>query len=387
MKIITLEYNANAPTPKQVSVPLYSDYTLGVKVTKDGQPLDLTGESGLSVGGIATEPGRGGYNIANLSSDGHEGIKSMTVDACRKPTANFSVSKTDLTAQNPIPTQSSVNLTASLSDIIEPGTEVRLDWLKPLTDSITLSSASGVVTGELHKLNSHNNARLYFNGSQDSMNYVEWLSTKKWYFGAGVSGDHGVATNKVAFKMSVKAPPTSNVSGDFDLVYDSGDGYDGKFELQVSQKNLGFLNVESGSEPSPVTDPASITDGTYSISADGSCVYLSSDYAWNVTLDSTTHQLSGTRDDSEWIEDDVKWRVFWFEEDEENKYWLFKIYTWNGEDWVNDYTYYDYGSGHDATRLSFDEDYATAQRIEIPGQGPASGTVATKEWVRQQLGQ
>lgn len=36
MKYFTLDYNANAPTPKCIKVPVNSEYGVAVKVYKDG---------------------------------------------------------------------------------------------------------------------------------------------------------------------------------------------------------------------------------------------------------------------------------------------------------------------------------------------------------------
>ena len=41
MKLYTLEFNCNTPTTQQVNVPTNTDYMVGIKVTKNGEVLDI----------------------------------------------------------------------------------------------------------------------------------------------------------------------------------------------------------------------------------------------------------------------------------------------------------------------------------------------------------
>lgn len=67
MKYQILEYNANQPIMKQLTVPLESEFGIAVKVTKDGEQLELS-SSDVTVGGIQASDVRGGYVLADLSS-------------------------------------------------------------------------------------------------------------------------------------------------------------------------------------------------------------------------------------------------------------------------------------------------------------------------------
>lgn len=74
MKYQILEYNANGPTPQQITVPLNSAYGVAVKVYKDGEEVDVKpGE--LSVGGQAAFGQVNGFNTVELSSNGTVGMK------------------------------------------------------------------------------------------------------------------------------------------------------------------------------------------------------------------------------------------------------------------------------------------------------------------------
>lgn len=76
MRVATVEYSANQPTPQQIIVPTDSKYAVGVKVTKDGEIIS----GDLSVGGIAETDNKGGFGIVELSSDGAETIRCFDVD-------------------------------------------------------------------------------------------------------------------------------------------------------------------------------------------------------------------------------------------------------------------------------------------------------------------
>lgn len=68
MKFYTLEYNANLPTRQQVNIPTNTDYRIGVKVTKNGEVLDID-PSEITLGGKAADATKtNGYVTFTLAS-------------------------------------------------------------------------------------------------------------------------------------------------------------------------------------------------------------------------------------------------------------------------------------------------------------------------------
>lgn len=80
MKYFTLDYNANAPTPKCIKVPVNSEYGVAVKVYKDEQLVSAD----LSVDGVACVEGFDGWQLAELSSGNVETMKTLDVEACKE---------------------------------------------------------------------------------------------------------------------------------------------------------------------------------------------------------------------------------------------------------------------------------------------------------------
>ena len=77
MKLYTLEYNANKPTPQQINVPTNTDYKVGVKIIRDGEPQRFSPED-VTLGGLSADAElTNGYLTFTKSSDN---IASMTVE-------------------------------------------------------------------------------------------------------------------------------------------------------------------------------------------------------------------------------------------------------------------------------------------------------------------
>lgn len=75
MKYYKLDYNANQPSNKQISVPTDSVYGVAVKIEKDGSVL--TGET--KIGDLSATTTRGGYDIFDLSSGSTPSMTNKTV--------------------------------------------------------------------------------------------------------------------------------------------------------------------------------------------------------------------------------------------------------------------------------------------------------------------
>ena len=79
MKVQTIKYDVDKPTPQQITVPLNSDYSLGVKVYKDGEQIELKSNQ-LSVDGEVATGQENSYNIFELSSGSDVGMKQLDVE-------------------------------------------------------------------------------------------------------------------------------------------------------------------------------------------------------------------------------------------------------------------------------------------------------------------
>ena len=77
--LYTLEYNANLPTKQQVNIPTNTDYRIGVKVTKNGQVLDID-PSEITLGGKAADATKtNDYVTFTLASDDNAKYESNVV--------------------------------------------------------------------------------------------------------------------------------------------------------------------------------------------------------------------------------------------------------------------------------------------------------------------
>lgn len=75
MKYYTIDYNANQPSNKQISVPTDSDYGVAVKIEKDGSVL--SGDT--KIGDLSATTTRGDYYIFVLSSGSTPSMTKKTV--------------------------------------------------------------------------------------------------------------------------------------------------------------------------------------------------------------------------------------------------------------------------------------------------------------------
>lgn len=84
MKYYKLNYDANRPSVKQVSVPDNSDFGVAVKMYKNGVPT-----SGLvTIGDLSGEAGPDGYSLVELSC-GDTSMYSLGIDVETKDADGF----------------------------------------------------------------------------------------------------------------------------------------------------------------------------------------------------------------------------------------------------------------------------------------------------------
>lgn len=79
MNYYTIDYDVNRPMANQITVPMNSEYGIGVRVIRDNEPVNLEmGE--LSVNGISATSQVNGYNLYELSSGNGTGMNLIDVD-------------------------------------------------------------------------------------------------------------------------------------------------------------------------------------------------------------------------------------------------------------------------------------------------------------------
>lgn len=85
MNYYTIDYDVNRPMENQITVPMNSEYGIGVRVIKDNEPVNLEmGE--LSVNGMSATSQVNGYNLYELSSGNDTGMNTLDVEARKEPT-------------------------------------------------------------------------------------------------------------------------------------------------------------------------------------------------------------------------------------------------------------------------------------------------------------
>lgn len=78
MNYYTIDYDVNRPMANQMTVPMNSEYGIGVRVIKDNEPVNLEmGE--LSVNGMSATSQVNGYNLYELSSGNDTGMNTLDV--------------------------------------------------------------------------------------------------------------------------------------------------------------------------------------------------------------------------------------------------------------------------------------------------------------------
>lgn len=79
MRLYTLEFNCNTPTTQQVNIPTNTDFMVGIKVTKNGEVLDIDPEE-MTLGGTAADATKtNGYVTFTSASGDTAKYESKTV--------------------------------------------------------------------------------------------------------------------------------------------------------------------------------------------------------------------------------------------------------------------------------------------------------------------
>ena len=135
MKYFTLDYNANAPTPKCIKVPVNSEYGVAVKVYKDEQLVSAD----LSVDGVACVEGFDGWQLVELSSGNVETMKTLDVIAYKE--AEGETFENTVSARQPVANREAI-ITISFDAVLE-GTEIAPSNIAVFEMSSSLTPTAG----------------------------------------------------------------------------------------------------------------------------------------------------------------------------------------------------------------------------------------------------
>lgn len=136
MRIYTLEFNCNTPTTQQVNIPTNTDYKVGIKVTKNGEVLDIN-PTEMTLGGTAADATKtNGYVTFTMASGDNAKYESKTVG---------------IEMENGFKTTFKLNINVYKSqqgDIGGAGGGVTEDWVESYVSAETSAFVTGAGNGQ-----------------------------------------------------------------------------------------------------------------------------------------------------------------------------------------------------------------------------------------------
>ncbi len=242
MRIQTLEYNANQPLLQQITVPLTSNYAVGVKVYRDGKPVEC-GMDAITIDGLSTTSQVAGYNVYELSSDDKTGMKLLDVNVNTPNSYEFDVVSSG--TKNGIPFGDlSWEVKISLSDYIVNSTVIAPENFGTISSVNTITNNSGVLS-VIEK-----NPPNYINIEQGvDFDLAQYFPMKKeiWARNTVTENLHKRSCITIGpdsilgFNAIVPKSCKSNLS--CYISFTANDALSAKFKLQVQAKDLGYFEV------------------------------------------------------------------------------------------------------------------------------------------------
>lgn len=243
MKYYKLEYDMNRPSTKCLPVPTNSDYGVAVKVFRNGELVN----GDLSVGGLSAMT-RGDWKLVDLSSGSDEGIAELPVEIGGENTVSFYDDDVKTyTTVLPFPeTYSMQLLTLGSTPELSGLTELPVDWVKTFEVEYVLSSASTVsdpVVAPTEKTNLVTNL-----GSLPQPPVSFWIEDGKWHSFRLPPQDVVELSGTTMLELTDNKLNNQMLSAHYTIDIDSGDGVNGKFKLLVSNKKMGYIEIEPTEE-------------------------------------------------------------------------------------------------------------------------------------------
>lgn len=245
MKYFTLDYNANAPTPKCIKVPVNSEYGVAVKVYKDEQLVSAD----LSVDGVACVEGFDGWQLAELSSGNVETMKSLDVEALKEPTVCKEINPVG-EAVNTSTRVKTVAIVVPLSAFFDSDITIKPEDVSVLSfktrdaadtaeyqDDWTDTNTSFTTTGKWMTFQD-NNLNFVTCIQNDGVGHVNC-----WLFRDGTY-EYGEKTIPTSFKIWLYSGPLpGHTKTEYSAIIqiDTKNGFSGKFKLLVQEQDLGYF--------------------------------------------------------------------------------------------------------------------------------------------------
>lgn len=235
MKYYKLEYNANQPSNKQISVPTDSVYGVAVKVYKDGQLVDAD----LSVDGKNAKELVDGWKAVELSSGTFPATKTLDVELEAAPTTQVEVTEEPFTASGSVPF-GIVTVHVYLpyfKDIPELSglTEIKASDVKSFTASGTFTQGETVTEFNKQDFKLYTSSKENYYLSPDGKGWIKSASTPP-VESLAVTSDTRIRVIDIG-----TATGAWGVDGNWSFKLDSGDGFSGSFPLFVSEIDADYV--------------------------------------------------------------------------------------------------------------------------------------------------
>lgn len=261
MKYKTITFDANRPIPQQITEPLNSDYGVAVKVYKDGLLVDAD----LSVDGVACVEGFDGWKLAELSSGNVQTMKTIDVELDAPPTAREEISTENTYAATKMSDTSYRGRLTTVKNYLSAGT---------LPEQITVGTDNLDFTGKYRIIKEGQAGEwIPYGGTywriehpmpEGGKRQYTKTNDNKWqsYVGGEILYYDTITLNTetdcITFAQNTNVTDTEPFDVDVvqTIVIDTRDGFNTKFQLQVQQKDLGYIEVvDNSAEPEPTPDP------------------------------------------------------------------------------------------------------------------------------------
>lgn len=241
MKYYKLDYNANQPSNKQISVPTDSVYGVAVKIEKDGSVL--TGET--NIGDLSATTTRGGYDLFDLSAGSTPSMTKKEISI----TTSSTIDGTETLEQKSLATQNracNLQMMFYLSSItdwdIDAGATLSVDGVKGCTVMSEISAASGEGWSELST--KAVNVEAICNGKIWKIDGDTWKMTSPLTYADSLPLDNKNFRLRTGLgQLNFGKDTTQNrlVSLTATVEVDTGDGFSGSFPLFVSEIDAGYV--------------------------------------------------------------------------------------------------------------------------------------------------
>ena len=248
MKYYKLDYNANQPSNKQISVPTDSVYGVAVKVYRNGELVN----GDLSVGGLSATT-KGDWKLVDLSSGSDVGIGELDVELDVPPTAREDISTNNTYAAIQM---SETNYRAKLTAVknyLSAGT---------LPEQITVGTDNLDFTAKYRKVKdgqagewiAYGGTAWRINHTNDGGTTLAYNKTDDNRWRTYVGGEYlyydtitlNTETDSIQFASTTNVTDTEAFDADVvqTIAIDTKDGVAGNFKLLISTQDKGYIEAE-----------------------------------------------------------------------------------------------------------------------------------------------